>query len=98
MPRAITRGLALIVTERRQLRIVPITTKGKRIGAQRNPKDMTELGVLLKRTAAKSHSTRRIKAGAVPTLAASIAVTKNFFMSLPNVKSAPDGAAEGRLK
>jgi hypothetical protein len=81
MLRTITSGLILIITERRKLRIVPITTKGKRSGALINPRDIMELGMLVRRTATISHNTRMSNAGAVPTLAASIMVTKVFFIS-----------------
>lgn len=91
MPRAITSGLILSVTERRQLKIVPITTKGKISGALKNPKDMAELGMLVTRTTTKSHRARKIRTGAVPALAASIAVTKSFFMPLPIVLFASYG-------
>ena len=49
-----------------------------------NPWDIIELGMLVRRTTTRSTSTRMSNAGAVPTLAASIAVMKSFFISLPN--------------
>lgn len=57
----------------------------------KNPKDMAELGMLVRRTTTKSHSTREIRTGAVPALAASIAIMKSFFKYLPNGMVLDDG-------
>jgi len=68
MLRVIRSGLILIIMEERQLKIVPITTKGKKSGAPMNPRDIIELGMLVRRTTTRSTSTRMSNAGAVPTL------------------------------